>query len=129
MSEEINSKMTSQETITMALAVAGPIASWLLADARSKAKIAFVEEKLSAIKADSIGVDKEHRDRLNNLDVKIAKSEQDRIEIHNMIERVDAIKASKDVVDGIRDDIRTFKVEFGKRFDKLELILERIPKS
>jgi len=106
--------------------VAGPVASWLLSDARSKSRLAFVEEKLTAIKEESGSATKSNSDRLNLLEVDMARCSQDRGDIHKMIERVDSQKASREVVDGIRDDLRNFKVALEKRFDRMESMLERI---
>jgi len=122
----MDDKMTTADTVTMVIAVAGPVASWLLSDARSKSRLAFVEEKLTAIKEESGSATKSNSDRLNLLEVDMARCSQDRGDIHKMIERVDSQKASREVVDGIRDDLRNFKVALEKRFDRMESMLERI---
>jgi hypothetical protein len=122
----MDDKMTTADTVTMVIAVAGPVASWLLSDARSKSRLAFVEEKLTAIKEESGSATKSNSDRLNLLEVDMARCSQDRGDIHKMIERVDSQKASREVVDGIRDDLQNFKVALEKRFDKMEAMLERI---
>jgi len=122
----MDKEMTAADTVTLCIAVAGPVAAWLLSDARSKARLAFVEEKLNAIKEESGSTTRNNSNRLNLLEVDMARCSQDRSEIHKLIDRVDTQKASREVVDGIRDDLQNFKVALEKRFDKMEAMLERI---
>ena len=120
--------MLDLSTDTIVSVIAGATGSffiWILADTRSKAKLVFIEEQM--------GIDRQKQDvfmsmvaeKSNHLEIKLAQSEQDRMEIHRSLDRLDAIKASKEVVDGIRSDINSFKAEMDKRFDKLERILEK----
>lgn len=75
------------ELIPIAVSISGSFVAWLMADARSKAKISFLEKQ---------------------------------------IDRIDASKASKDVVDGLRTEIATLRTDMEKRFDKLERMLESL---
>ena len=108
--------------------LAGAIGSfflWILADTRSKARLVFVEEKMASDRQKQDILMAAVLEKANHTEIRIAQSEQDRMEIHRSLDRLDAVKASKEVVDGIRSDINSFKAEMDKRFDKLERILEK----
>ena len=117
-------EFTGTQALPIVVAIIAPIISWILADARSKARALFMEERVATLKQDSQREMDNGGLRLNTLEIKLARSEQDRIEIHKSVERIDTQKASKEVVDGFRSEIATLRQDIDKRFDKLERILE-----
>ena len=113
-------------------AIAGVIASllfscisWLLADARSKARLLFLEDNLKTLKAEHETLDKSAMERLAYIDVRMARSEQDRLEIHRILERLDSVKASKEIVDSFRTEVANLRTDIDRRFDNLERLLTK----
>jgi len=109
----------------IAISLAGAILVWLLADARFKSRMSFIEEHVSALKATYGTLIDETRENINEIEINTARAEQDRLEIRRMIDRIDNTKASKEVVDGFRSEISALKDDMDKRFDRLERILEK----
>ena len=52
-----------------------------------------------------------------------AISAQDRLDLRRQIERLDAEKASKDVVESFRQEIGTLRNDMDKRFDRIEQLI------
>lgn len=112
-------------TILLLIAVASPLISWLVADARSKARSVFTEEKVAEAKAQWDTSRESHESRIAELELNAARSAQDRLDIRRVTDRLDTTKASKELVDGFRSEIQSIRADMDKRFDRLERILER----
>lgn len=104
--------------------IAGVIITWLIADAGFKAKMSSLEEKVTTNKtiAESKLTDAENK--LGLVIIQNARSEQDRSELHNLVEKLEVSKASKDVVDGFKSEINNLKAEMANRFDRLDRLME-----
>ena len=61
--------------------------------------------------------------RLATIEIQNARSDQERIDIHKAIERLDVTKASKDRVDSVVNEITNLKADMDKRFDRIESLL------
>ena len=107
------------------IALFSPVISWLIADARSKTRSAFMEERLGALASRAESSTAAHDTRINDLELNAARSAQDRLDIRRVTDRLDASKASKELVDGFRSEIQSIRADMDKRFDRLERILER----
>lgn len=112
------------QIISIGVSVVGSIIVMSFYDGKSKAKVLEVEDKISAIKLEHSAAIAINAEKVNQLDVRLAKSEQDRIDIHRTIERLDQSKASKDVVEGFRNEIENLRVDMDKRFDRLEKLMQ-----
>tara|TARA_R110000868_G_scaffold79604_12_gene226412 strand:+ start:1862 stop:2230 length:369 start_codon:yes stop_codon:yes gene_type:complete len=104
----------------IAVTIIGGIIAWVAADTRAKARSIYTDEKLSEV-ADIMT---ENANRINYLETKMATSEQDRQDLHRAEQRLETTKASRDVVDGIKNDIQTLRTELGNRFDRVERLIE-----
>lgn len=111
------------DIISSSIAVVGSITAWLLADARSKARIEFIEEKVNGVKSTLEIVAGTSQQRISSVELFQARSEQDRVEIHSNLVRLENGKASKDLVDSLRSDVNNLKLDMDKRFDRLERII------
>lgn len=103
--------------------IAGLLA-WYAADVRSKQRLVFVEERMRKVEDKQDDYSTVAQQRLGKLDERVLMCDQDRVDLRRSIDRIDATKASKEVVDGIRNDISGLKMDIDKRFDKLERMLE-----
>jgi biopolymer transport protein ExbB/TolQ len=106
--------------VTVVIAVGSAILSWFVSDVRSKSRLAYVEEKFNAF----YNTMSANYEKIAEHDIKFAKSEQDRAEIHRSMERIDNQKASKEVVDGFRAEISNLRADMDRRFDRIERLLE-----
>ena len=112
--------------IALAVSVLSPFVGWLVSDSKGKARAAFLEEKVAALKGDFENGKADLVVRTAALEIALARSEQDRLEIHRTIERIDEQKASRETVDGFRADLTAIKADMDKRFDKLERMIEAL---
>ena len=115
----------SPAILSVLISVFGTALTWLIADAKSKSRVEYINEKLEATNKDHESLLDFSQSKVSSLEQRIAKSEQDRGEIHRSIERLDSSKASKDIVDGFRTEINTLRLDMDKRFDKIERMLEK----
>ena len=99
--------------------------AWLLADTRSKSRIGFMEEKLGLVTGELEKMSIDSQKRIGMLELSNAKNEQAHIETNNNITRLDSTKASKEIVEGFRNEIQTLKTDMDKRFDRIERLLEK----
>jgi len=94
---------------------------WIVADTRSKSRLTYAEEKLYTLRkaADSA------LDQCSHLALDAARSQQDRQEIHRIMDRLDSQKASKEIVDGFRAEVANLRIDMDKRFDRIERMLSK----
>lgn len=97
---------------------------WLLTDTRAKAKISFLEPTIEKTKNDLTSFQHEHQLQLKGMELKQAESYQERQELRRLIERLEETKASREAVDGFRNEINILRVDMDKRFDRLEKMLQ-----
>ena len=107
------------ESLPLVVSLGVSVIAWIIADARSKSRVAYIDDRVMILERES-GLLQQAR---NELEIKLARSEQDRQEIHRGLERLDDSKASKEVVEGFRGEMATLRVDMDKRFDRLERIL------
>lgn len=94
--------------------------SWLLSDARSKARIAYVETRLNHLETNL----EKAVEELTKSNLKIASGDQERLDFQRQLARLDSMKASRDLVDSIKTDLTNFRTDIDKRFDRIERLLE-----
>jgi gas vesicle protein len=104
--------------------IGGSFVAWLVADARSKTRWSYTEEKVSQIKKEHDHVIDVLQERASSLEIKTARAEQERAEFNRNLERLDATKASKEVVDAFRNEVSSLRADMDKRFDRIERMLE-----
>ena len=104
--------------------IAGSVVAWLMADTRSKTRWAYTEEKVAAIRQAQDHTVAVQQERISALEIKNARSDQDREGLGKSIERLEATKASKEVVDAFRSEVSSLRQDMDKRFDRIERILE-----
>ena len=107
-----------------AASLVGGLLVWLLADTRSKARLQFLEEKVQAAKLAADIPLLDLTTRSHALECQIARSDQDRLELHRGLDRLEQSKASKDVLDLLKTDLERLEALMEKRFDRLERIIE-----
>lgn len=112
--------------IALGVSVLLPLIGWLVSDSKAKAREGFLEERVTALKQDVESGNAALVVRTSALEVALARSQQDREEIHRAIERIDDQKASRETVDGFRADLTAIKADMDKRFDKLERMIEAL---
>ena len=120
--------MVDSTFISILSAIGGVVAAgvaWLIADARIKTRLTFMEEKVDLVTGDIEKVSEESQKRISLLELATAKNEQAHIETTNNILRLDTTKASKEIVEGFRNEIHTLKSDMDKRFDRIERLLEK----
>lgn len=105
------------------VSIGGSLVAWLMADTRSKTRLQYGEEKMNALERNCERDNLQGQAKFGALEVAMAKSEQDRREIHRIIERLDSSKASKELVEAMRSDLGQFKLDMDRRFDRLERLL------
>lgn len=101
------------------LTVVGLIGSWFANDAKGRQRLQYVEERLTGAETERATA----LARIAAVDVSLARSQGDRDELHRQVERLELTKASREVVDGIRQEIHTFRGDMDKRFDRLEQLV------
>jgi len=117
------------EATVALLSVGSSAVGWLISDARSKGRIAYIEEKTEATGKNHDSSLQLHGTRLSEIEINCARSDQERAEIHRMIERLDASKASKEVVDGFRSEVANLRIDMDRRFDRIERLIENFYKK
>ena len=120
--------MVDSTFISILSAISGVVAAgvaWLIADARIKTRLTVMEEKVDLVTGDIEKVSEESQKRISLLELATAKNEQAHIETTNNILRLDTTKASKEIVEGFRNEIHTLKSDMDKRFDRIERLLEK----
>lgn len=111
-------------SLSAVVAVVTAGVAWLVADARAKTRLAFLEDKLDLIETDLDKTAQDSRRRISDIELELSRGEQARKEITNNVNRIDSTKASKELVDGLRNEIQTLKSDMDKRFDRIERLLE-----
>jgi len=96
---------------------------WVIADSKGKSRLTFLEEKVAKFVAEE-----DHRCsglaiRLSTLENSLVRADENRQEVRRVLDRLDAQKASKDVVDGARNEVMILRADMDRRFDKLERLL------
>jgi|FreactTroBogLake_1042271.scaffolds.fasta_scaffold06398_2 hypothetical protein len=102
----------SLHVVLTACGVLGSIIAWFVADAASKARSEVALKQLEMV------VNKN-----SYLELQMARSEQDRKELHASCERLEATKASKEMADANTKQLERFMEEIDRRFDRLEKII------
>ncbi len=115
----------SLELLAIIIGIMGSILAWLLSDSRSKSRVMFLDEKLDKLRLNHEDLDGFTRTHVSDIEIAAAKSAQERSEIFRSIERLEHSKASREIVEGIRQEISLFKVDMDKRFDRLEKLILR----
>ena len=110
--------------LSIVISSVGAFVSWLISDVKSKSKILYMDEKVLAMRQELDILDKIAFERIAVLEIKLAKFEEHREELHRLVTRLDNQKASKDVVDGFRSEITTLRVDMDKRFDRIERLFQ-----
>jgi len=105
--------MSASDLVVVVVSVVGSLVAWLLADAGSKARSEIVAKRADLTET-----------KVNTMEMQLARSEQDRREIHAGLERLDASKASKELVEAEAKQLERFMIEIDRRFDKLETMIE-----
>lgn len=127
------------DSLDTLLGVGGAALAWLLADARSKARLQYGEERMTKLEAklekglDLLAMqnercDSEHSETVERVaaaEVRLAKFDQSQTETIRSIDKLEAGKASKELLEALRIEIQQVKLDIDKRFDKLERILDR----
>jgi len=108
---------------TVVFSLGSSVVAWLLADSKSKSRLGFMEERVVEIKAQQENDHKSCQEKLSSLQIQEAKSQQENEEMHRSIDRLDNAKASKDVVQGLSNQISTLQDEIDRRFDRLEKLV------
>lgn len=113
--------------IGCAVGVLGPLISFLVADARSKARLDSMFNESETLKKALVAAQTERTlitNRQATVDAFVMRSEQDRNELRRLIDRLDDSKASKEIFESFRSEFVTLRADFDKRFDRLERLLE-----
>lgn len=108
------------------LGVVGAILAWLLTDASFKTRMLNLEEKVAANKLSSDVTCNDLQTKIGYITIQNTRSEQDRNELHHLVDRLESSKASKEVVEGVKQEITILRMEMDKRFDRLDKMLDRI---
>ncbi len=104
--------------IASGIAVISALVSWLISDSASKARAEILLKNYDLLMA-----------RNGAMEINLAKSEQDRMEIHSSLLRLDDTKASKELLDASGKQMERFMLEMDRRFDKLEKLMQEIKKN
>ncbi len=99
--------------IAVSTSILVSLISGLIADTRSKTRVQVMTEKINPLESN-----------LSESLLKIARLEQTIQEFTRVIDRLDNTKASREVVDGIKNDISIFRIDMDKRFDRLERLIQ-----
>lgn len=118
-------KFAMESLIAAGASILVSAGAWLIADSKSKSRVIFLEEKLNAMKQTTDQAIAASQEKISSLEVRIARSEGDRQEIHRLIEKLDSSKASKEAVDSFRNEVGILRVDMDKRFDRLERLIEK----
>jgi len=102
------------------LAIMGAAGAWLLADAKFKARILTLEEKI--VSGESFQT--AFQTKLDVMTIQSAASIADRVELHRQVDKLDSTKASKEMVEAFKQEITILRMEMDKRFDRLDRLME-----
>jgi hypothetical protein len=98
----------------------GAAGAWLLADAKFKARILTLEEKI--VSGESFQT--AFQTKLDVMTIQSAASIADRVELHRQVDKLDSTKASKEMVEAFKQEITILRMEMDKRFDRLDRLME-----
>lgn len=115
---EINSGNFFQ-LLPLVISLISSFAIWVYADSRAKTTIEYLKQNLPVLDA----AQEKIKHSVTELEIKNARLEQDRLEIHRMMDRLENTKASKEVVEGFKSEIANLRIDMDKRFDKIERLL------
>lgn len=117
--------MTMDTVISAVSGLGAGFLGWLMADSKNKGRVSAVIERtdtaIGAIEKSAT----HSQERISALEINMARSDQSRIDIYRVLERLDATKASKEVVDSFRIEITSLRTDMDKRFDRIERLLEQ----
>lgn len=116
--------MSTESTIALValvVSVLGSFLVWLIGDARSKTKQAYIESELAGQAKLVEELTKTNASRIGGLEVGVAYLKQEASELRRMIET----KASREAVDAFKGEFMTLRTDMDRRFDKLERLLEQ----
>jgi hypothetical protein len=101
-------------------------ATWLLADARGKGR----SDALEAVAAERQRAAEAIAGKVGVLEVQLGMSKQAWEEVHRGLDRIDAQKASREAVDGVRTEIASLRQHIDTRLESLQQdIREALSKS
>lgn len=107
------------------MAIGSAVVSWLIVDARTKAKLSFLEDKVEGLAGRMDEQGKSLYSRSSTHDLGIGRLEQSCEEMRRGMERLEETKASRELVDNITDQLATLRADIDKRFDRLERLIEQ----
>ena len=96
--------------VAAVIGLAGSTFAWLMADSRSKGRADSMSQTVN-----------EQKVKVEALSIAQAKSEQDRDGIHKTMDT----KASREAVDGIRNELTQFRAEMVSGFNRIERTIEQ----
>jgi hypothetical protein len=103
-------------SIAAVFAIALAIVSWVVGDTKAKTTAASTDALVSAMQA-------QFQAHVVAYEGAKAESKSDRENLHREVERLRAEKASKEVLDGLREDFKALRDDMDKRFDRLETLV------
>ena len=107
------------------LSALGILVTWLIADTRSKSRLIFMEERVNSANLAQNSHISLLTSKVSSLEVNESACAQDRLSLHGEVSRLDSSKASKDVVDTLRQDIDRLRETVDRRCDRLEALIEK----
>ena len=109
--------------LAVAVSIGGSLLAWIIADSKAKAALAFLTDAVGSLEEKQDALAKTVVEKIVSAEAKISRLEQDRGEMLRMIERLDNLKASKEIVDQFKTEISNLRGDLDRRFDKLERLL------
>lgn len=110
----------------IAVGLIGSLCAWLVGDARAKARSEITNERVSAMSTSSAATHSDVQNKLTALEVRLARSEQDSVDIHRSLEKLDTTKASRDSVEPLRAALNQLREDIDRRFDRIESLISAI---
>lgn len=115
--------MTTSDLLTLFGALVLPALTgglaWLLADAKAKARSEATDTKVAELK---LAHDATARD-VQNLALDARACSQDRTGLHAQVIQIETAKASREAVDGVRNEVAALRSELGSRLDNIEALI------
>ena len=94
--------------------------SWLLADAKAKARCDFTDAQVATMIEKHDELEAAH----NDLQVKVARGEQNYQAVVESLMRLERDKASRDTVIAVQQDLGRLHTQMDLRFDRLERLMK-----
>ena len=111
--------------IAIVISVIGPLLAWFFSDAQGKGRAAVLAEQARATEAETVRVRAMADARIRELELQQARSDQDRLEIRRLVERLESDKASKELVEGLKAVLAEMRLEMNRRFTGIEKLLQQ----